>query len=86
MRCVFGQNHESERDSNITASLSVSWFRAKTQRIVASGYMGKWDGAWPKVAVPCFCYILRALELEDWNFGTTLEVWNLKTAITIQKG
>ena len=39
MRCVFAQNHESERDSNISASLSLSWFCAKTQRIPNT-----WDG------------------------------------------
>ena len=39
MRCVFAQNHESERDSNSSASLSLSWFRAKTQRIPDT-----WDG------------------------------------------
>ena len=33
MRCGFAQNHQSERDSNISASLSLSWFRVKTQRI-----------------------------------------------------
>ena len=40
MRCVFAQNYESERDSNISASLSLSWFRAKTQRIPDT-----WDGS-----------------------------------------
>ena len=39
MRCVFAKNHESERDSNISASLSLSWFHAKTQRIPDT-----WDG------------------------------------------
>ena len=34
MRCVFAQTHESERDSSIRASLSRSWFCAKTQRIL----------------------------------------------------
>ena len=39
MRCVYAQNYESERDSNISTSLSLSWFRAKTQRIPDT-----WDG------------------------------------------
>ena len=39
MRCVFAQTHESERDSSISASLSLSWFCAKTQRIPDT-----WDG------------------------------------------
>ena len=39
MRSVFAQNHESERDSSINASLSLSWFCAKTQRIPDT-----WDG------------------------------------------
>ena len=39
MRCVFTQTHESERDSSISASLSLSWFYAKTQRIPDT-----WDG------------------------------------------
>ena len=39
MRCVFAQNHESERDSNISASLSLSSFREKTKRILDT-----WDG------------------------------------------
>ena len=39
MRCVFAQNHETERDRNISASLSLSRFRAKTQRIPDT-----WDG------------------------------------------
>ena len=39
MRCVFAQNYESDRDSNSSASLSLSWFRAKTQRIADT-----WDG------------------------------------------
>ena len=33
MCCVFAQNHESERDTLIILSLSLSWFCAKTQRI-----------------------------------------------------
>ena len=33
MRCVFAQNHESERDALILLSLSLSWFCAQTQRI-----------------------------------------------------
>ena len=39
MRCIFAQNYVNERDSNISASLSLSWFRAKTQRIPDT-----WDG------------------------------------------
>ena len=39
MRCVFAQNHVSERDSNISASLSLSLLRAKTQSIPDT-----WDG------------------------------------------
>ena len=39
MRCVFAQTHKSERDSSIIASLSLSWFCAKTQRIPDT-----WDG------------------------------------------
>ena len=33
IRCVFAQNHESERDALTLLSLSLSWFCAKTQRI-----------------------------------------------------
>ena len=41
MRCVFAQTHESERDSSISASLSLSWFCAKHGKNAAhSGYMG----------------------------------------------
>ena len=39
MRCVFARNHESERDSLILLSLSLSWFCAKTERIPDT-----WDG------------------------------------------
>ena len=39
MCCIFAQNNVSERDNNISASLSLSWFRAKTQRIPDT-----WDG------------------------------------------
>ena len=39
MRCVFAQNHESERDVLILLSFSLSWFCAKTQRIPDT-----WDG------------------------------------------
>ena len=48
MRCVFTQNYESERDSNISASLSLSWFRAKTQRIPDT-----WDGTLRVAADDC---------------------------------
>ena len=33
MRCVFAQNHESERDALILLSLSLSWFLRKTMRV-----------------------------------------------------
>ena len=39
MRCVFAQNHESERDALILLSLLLSWICAKTQRIPDT-----WDG------------------------------------------
>ena len=39
IRCVFAQNHKSERDALILLSLSLTWFCAKTQRIPDT-----WDG------------------------------------------
>ena len=39
MRCVFAQNHESERDTLILLSLSLLWVCVKTHRIP-----NIWDG------------------------------------------
>ena len=45
MRCVFARNHESERASRISASLSLSSFCTKTQRIPDT-----WDSTLRRVA------------------------------------
>ena len=52
MCCVFAQNHESERDSSISASLSLSWFCAKTQRIPDT-----WDGTLMTLDLACEKYL-----------------------------